>query len=162
MFRNEFDRCWGNTWMMWEIHESTCNGLGDIWWTDNPIYFSSIDSNATVYIALYEPLLTEHTQYCPCSTKQSYVILLCFSALTHLHFFTAKWVHCTWFSNAYPHIIWIIPQTQNRCSRTKIMILLNYTMEMLIVMTKLKSIIHTFFKLSQHQCQLGFIKSANL
>ena len=28
---------------MCEIHESTCNGLGDIWWTDNPIYFSSID-----------------------------------------------------------------------------------------------------------------------
>ena len=20
-----------------------CNGFGDIWWTDNPIYFSSID-----------------------------------------------------------------------------------------------------------------------
>ena len=28
---------------MSEFHESTCNGLGDIWWTDNPIYFSSID-----------------------------------------------------------------------------------------------------------------------
>ena len=28
---------------MCEFHESTCNGLGDIWWTDNPIYFSSID-----------------------------------------------------------------------------------------------------------------------
>ena len=40
-------------------------------------------SNATVDIALNEPLLTEHTQYCPCSTKQAYVILLCFSALTH-------------------------------------------------------------------------------
>ena len=29
---------------MCELHESTCNGLGDIWWTDNPIYFSSIDT----------------------------------------------------------------------------------------------------------------------
>ena len=28
--------------MMCEFHESTCNGFGDIWWTDNPIYFSSI------------------------------------------------------------------------------------------------------------------------
>ena len=27
---------------MCEFHESTC-GFGDIWWTDNPIYFSSID-----------------------------------------------------------------------------------------------------------------------
>ena len=33
----------GNTWTMCEFHESTCNGFGDIWWTDNPIYFSSID-----------------------------------------------------------------------------------------------------------------------
>ena len=28
---------------MCEFHESTCNGFGDIWWTDNPIYFSIID-----------------------------------------------------------------------------------------------------------------------
>ena len=28
---------------MCEFHESTCNGFGDIWWTDNPIHFSSID-----------------------------------------------------------------------------------------------------------------------
>ena len=28
---------------MCEFHESTCNGFGDIWWTGNPIYFSSID-----------------------------------------------------------------------------------------------------------------------
>ena len=27
---------------MCEFHESTCNGFGDIWWTDNPIYFSII------------------------------------------------------------------------------------------------------------------------
>ena len=27
---------------MCEFPESACNGFGDIWWTDNPIYFSSI------------------------------------------------------------------------------------------------------------------------
>ncbi len=42
-FWNEFYRCRGNTLTMCEFHESTCNGFGDIWWTDNPIYFSSID-----------------------------------------------------------------------------------------------------------------------
>ena len=26
---------------MREFHESSCNGFGDIWWTNNPIYFSS-------------------------------------------------------------------------------------------------------------------------
>ena len=31
---------------MCEFHESTCNGFGDIWWTDNPIYFSSIDTGS--------------------------------------------------------------------------------------------------------------------
>ena len=29
---------------MCEFHGSNGNGFGDIWWTDNPIYFSSIDS----------------------------------------------------------------------------------------------------------------------
>ena len=29
---------------MCEFHESTCNGFGDIWWTDNLIDFSSIDN----------------------------------------------------------------------------------------------------------------------
>ena len=28
---------------MCEFHGSNCNGLGDIWWTDKCIYFSSID-----------------------------------------------------------------------------------------------------------------------
>ena len=30
---------------MCKFHESTCNGFGDIRWTDNPIYFSSIDTS---------------------------------------------------------------------------------------------------------------------
>ena len=34
---------------MCEFHESTCNGFGDIWWTDNLIYFSSIDSQCSRY-----------------------------------------------------------------------------------------------------------------
>ena len=29
--------------MVCEFHGSNGNGFGDIWWTDNPIYFSSID-----------------------------------------------------------------------------------------------------------------------
>ena len=28
---------------MCEFHGTNGNGFGDIWWTDNPIYFSSID-----------------------------------------------------------------------------------------------------------------------
>ena len=28
---------------MCEFHDSSGNGFGHIWWTDNPIYFSSID-----------------------------------------------------------------------------------------------------------------------
>ena len=28
---------------MCEFHGSNGNGFGDIWWTDNPVYFSSID-----------------------------------------------------------------------------------------------------------------------
>ena len=35
----------GNTWTVCEFHGSNGNGFGDIWWTDNPIYFSSIDSD---------------------------------------------------------------------------------------------------------------------
>ena len=30
-------------WTTCEFHDSIGNGFGDIWWTDNPIYFSSID-----------------------------------------------------------------------------------------------------------------------
>ena len=33
---------------MCEFHESTCNGFGDIWWTDTPIYFGSIDMQYTI------------------------------------------------------------------------------------------------------------------
>ena len=48
-FWNELYRCRGNTLTMCEFHESTCNGFGDIWWTDNPIYFSSIDIPVWIY-----------------------------------------------------------------------------------------------------------------
>ena len=33
---------------MCEFHGSNGNGFGDIWWTDNPIYFSSIDKQQNV------------------------------------------------------------------------------------------------------------------
>ena len=36
-------------WTVCEFHGSNGNGFGDIWWTDNPIYFSSID----IYIYIY-------------------------------------------------------------------------------------------------------------
>ena len=29
------------------------NGFGDIWWTDNPIYFSSIDYNFPKFICFF-------------------------------------------------------------------------------------------------------------
>ena len=29
------------TWTMCQFHDSSGNGFGDIWWTDNPIYFIS-------------------------------------------------------------------------------------------------------------------------
>ena len=35
-------------WTMCEFHDSTCNGFGDNWWTDNPIYYSSIDVSAFI------------------------------------------------------------------------------------------------------------------
>ena len=37
------DRCRGNTWTVCKFHGSNGNGFGDIWWTDNPMYFISID-----------------------------------------------------------------------------------------------------------------------
>ena len=30
---------------MCEFHDCNCNGLGDIWWTDKCMYFSSIDTS---------------------------------------------------------------------------------------------------------------------
>ena len=30
---------------MCEFHDCNCNGLGDIWWTDKCMYFSSIDKH---------------------------------------------------------------------------------------------------------------------
>ena len=42
---------------MCEFHGSNGNGFGDIWWTDNPIYFSSIDLSADmVLIKLRNPM----------------------------------------------------------------------------------------------------------
>ena len=38
---------------MCEFHDSSGNGFGDIWWTDNPIYFSSIDMYNALFYILY-------------------------------------------------------------------------------------------------------------
>ena len=51
--KKELYRCRGNTLTMCEFHESTCKGFGDIWWTDNPIYFSSIDYTALLVKILH-------------------------------------------------------------------------------------------------------------
>ena len=37
---------------MCEFHDCNCNGLGDIWWTDKCMYFSSIDIIFMCYIGL--------------------------------------------------------------------------------------------------------------
>ena len=36
---------------MCEFHDCNCNGLGDIWWTDKCMYFSSIVGSATERVA---------------------------------------------------------------------------------------------------------------
>ena len=52
---------------MCEFHGSNGNGLGDIWWTDNPIYFSSIDALNPVQIIIPENLSTvEAIMYSMC------------------------------------------------------------------------------------------------
>ena len=33
-----------------EFHGSNGNGFGDIWWTDNPIYFSGIDRHTSLIV----------------------------------------------------------------------------------------------------------------
>ena len=58
---------------MCEFHESTCNGLGDIWWTDNPIYFSSIDGRHTRIVSPFQSLVVK----CPRALSAKLRILLC-------------------------------------------------------------------------------------
>ena len=36
------------------FYGSNGNGFGDIWWTDNPIYFSSIDRQSLIVQELYD------------------------------------------------------------------------------------------------------------
>ena len=43
---------------MCEFHDCNCNDLGDIWWTDKCMYFSSIDIKENIP-AYYEVQLTE-------------------------------------------------------------------------------------------------------
>ena len=64
---------------MCEFHESTCNGLGDIWWTDNPIYFSSIDSHTRNSV----------TMSCNSVTEQNLLI-----ANNQCMYYDQTFVHC--------------------------------------------------------------------
>ena len=34
---------------MCEFHDCNCNGLGDIWWTDKCMHFSSIDCSGSIH-----------------------------------------------------------------------------------------------------------------
>ncbi len=53
--------CRRNTWTMCEFHESTCNGFGDIWWTDNPIYFINVRSpNSVIFVRFMFPTKSMH------------------------------------------------------------------------------------------------------
>ena len=47
---------------MCKFHESTCNGFGDIWWTDNPIYFSSIDIMCMEHIVFDRDMIVSSTE----------------------------------------------------------------------------------------------------
>ena len=49
---------------MWEFHDCNCNGLGDIWWTDKCMYFSSIDD----YLLLNTAFLVYLNTYFMCDT----------------------------------------------------------------------------------------------
>ena len=48
-------------WAVCEFHGSNSNGFGDIWWTDKPIYFSSIDIMLS-YVGLRSPAHGLHIQ----------------------------------------------------------------------------------------------------
>ena len=45
-----------NTWTVCQFHGSNGNGFGDIWWTDNPIYFSSTSFRRSIHLSLGLPL----------------------------------------------------------------------------------------------------------
>ena len=45
---------------MCEFHGSNGNGFGDIWWTDNPIYFSSIDVLHSEYYTFTKHKINSH------------------------------------------------------------------------------------------------------
>ena len=48
---------------MCEFHDCNCNGLGDIWWTDNCMYVSSIDRRCSfiIYIDQFDVVLNDLT-----------------------------------------------------------------------------------------------------
>ena len=61
---------------MCEFHDCNCNGLGDIWWTDKCMYFSSIDGYFTIQCraAQYSAAQRRNTIQCnamQCNTKQN-------------------------------------------------------------------------------------------
>ena len=65
---------------MCEFHESTCNGFGDIWWTDNPIYFSSIDDQCNRRLTWSVPRESEFNQSETASGKCARVVVKLYGA----------------------------------------------------------------------------------
>ena len=50
-------------WTVCEFHGSNGNGFGDIWWTDNPIYFSSIDMRYICCSIDFKMFFLSHNQF---------------------------------------------------------------------------------------------------
>ena len=58
---------------MCEFHGSNCNDLGDIWWTDKCIYFSSIDYSTVelTHIKKNITYITSHKKAAPCKVMRT-------------------------------------------------------------------------------------------
>ena len=55
---------------MCEFHDANCNGLGDMWWTDKCMYFSSIDLYIGSLVSFYDYLFIH------CIGTRTYIICI--------------------------------------------------------------------------------------
>ena len=63
--------------MVCEFHGSNGNGFGDIWWTDNPIYFSSIDYCVFyTYAHMFSCTPAQQNEYVACHSRSPPCFLL--------------------------------------------------------------------------------------
>ena len=91
------NHCLGNTWTMCEFHESTCNGFGDIWWTDNPIYFSRIDTYMTFAFKTRRLIIVYPTVYGNITTRHTWASCCRQPSLDLLVIRLGKWILCDVF-----------------------------------------------------------------